>query len=132
MQNHTLAVARRGSPGEPVKMSDQVIVKESDSSLAKEGTNVKLAHDHWTGPWQVTWVVQPGLRIDISLNGRRSRGCRIPKRTVSAANIKKLQARPERLRHDLEDKISLFVWREDLRLAIVPISGDAAVRAGGP
>lgn len=56
MQNHTLAVARRGSPGGPVKLSDQVVVKESGSSLSTEGTNIKLAHGHWTGLWQVTWV----------------------------------------------------------------------------
>ena len=62
-------------------------------------------------------VVQPGLSFDVTLKGRRVR-----KWTISAANIKMFQARPEHLRHDFEDEFAHFVWGADLGLAEVSIA----------
>ena len=40
---------------EPVLLSrDKVLVKEAESVMAREGIDHKLAHEHRTGPWEVT------------------------------------------------------------------------------
>ena len=64
-------------------IGDNVLVKEADSKLAREGIHEKLADEHGTGPWQVTDIEQPTLSYQATLRDRRIRG-----KTVSAAKTK--------------------------------------------
>ena len=59
-----------------------MLVKEADSKMAQEGTNAKLAHEHWTGPWLVTAIEQPRISYQVTMSGRRIR-----RRTVSAGRF---------------------------------------------
>ena len=79
--------------------------------MAREGIHHKLAHEHWTGPWEVTEVVLPGLSY-ITMNGRGIR-----RRRASAANIKMFHLRPDDLRHDFENEFAHLAWGIDFGLA---------------
>ena len=50
-----------------VVVGDKVLVKEAESMMTREG--IHLAHEHWTRPWEVTEVVQPGLSYIVTMNG---------------------------------------------------------------
>ena len=106
------AAIKRNSSGEQAHVGDKVLVKEADSKLAREGIHAKLAHEHWTGPWRVTAIEQPGLSYQATLRGRRIRG-----RVVAAASMKIFHERPERLRHDFEVDFAHLAWGADLGLA---------------
>ena len=108
---HNAAIMRHSS-GERARVGDLMLVKEADSKMAREGTHAKLAHEHWTGPWQMTAIEQPGISYQATMSGRRIR-----RRTVSAANIKTFHLRPERLRHAFEDEFAHLAWGADLGLA---------------
>ena len=73
----------RTSVGTRVVVGDKVLVKEAASVMAREGIHNKLAHEHWTGPWEVTEVVLPGLSYIVTMYGRGIR-----RRRASASNIK--------------------------------------------
>ena len=61
------------------RRGDKVLVRESASTLHRDGVHPKLAHDHFTGPWNVVNVVRAGLSFTIRLHGRQIR-----QRTVAA------------------------------------------------
>ena len=54
---------KRNSSGEQARVEDTVLVKEAESKLVREGMHAKLAHEHWTGPWRVTAIEQPGSEL---------------------------------------------------------------------
>ena len=83
---------KRKFAGEHAHNGDKMLVKDGDSKLSRDGIHAKLAHKHWTGPWQVRVIEQPGLRYEEILKGRRIRGTVVP-----AANINIFHERPERL-----------------------------------
>lgn len=57
----------RASPGGQSKVGDNVLVQgAAASTLSREGVHSKLAHEHWTGPWQVVNVVRPGLSYAVN------------------------------------------------------------------
>ena len=105
------AAIKRGSSGQQTRVGDRVLIKEAVSKLGREGIHAKLAHEHWTGPWRITAVEQPGLSYQATMSGRRIRG-----RVASAANIKAFHERPEHMRHDFEDEFGHLAWGEDLGL----------------
>lgn len=92
-------------------MGDKVLVKESASTLYRDGVHPKLAHDHFTGPWQVVNVVREGLSFTVRLHGRQ-----IPQRTVAATDFKPFHSRPSDIHHPFEDEFGQFVWSPDLGL----------------
>ena len=102
----------RASPGTRAQNGDKVLVRESASTLHRDGVHPKLSHDHFTGPWTVVNVVRAGLSFTVRLNGRHIR-----QRTVVASDIKPFYSRPLHLRHPFEDEFSHFVWAPDLGLA---------------
>ena len=70
---HNAAIKRK-SAGKHVPIGDKVLMKEADSKPAREGIHAKLAHEHWTGPGQVTAIEQPGVSYQPTLKGRWIRG----------------------------------------------------------
>jgi len=52
------------------KVEDRVLVKEAESVLTNEGVHSKLAHEHWTGLWEVTGIILPRLSFNAM------KGCR--------------------------------------------------------
>ena len=101
----------RTSPGARAQVGDKVLVKESASTLYRDGVHPKLAHDHFTGPWKVVNVVRAGLSFTVRLHGRHVR-----QRTVVASDMKQFYSRPVELRHPFEDEFAHFVWGPDLGL----------------
>lgn len=101
----------RTSPGAKAIVGDKVLVRESASTLYRDGVHPKLAHDHFTGPWVVVNVVRVGLSFTVRLHGRHVR-----QRTVAASDIKRFYSRPLDLRLPFEDEFSHFVWGPDLGL----------------
>ena len=100
----------RTSVGTRVVVGDKVQVKEAESVMAREGIHHKLAHEHRTGPWEVTEDVLPGHIV--TMNGRGIR-----RRRASAANIKRFHLRPDDLRHDFENEFAHLAWGVDFGLA---------------
>ena len=107
---HNEAIMRHSS-GERARVRDLMLVKEACSKMVQEGRHTKLAHEHWTGPWQVTVIEQPGISYQVTMSGRRIR-----RRTVSAAYIKAFYLRPEHLRHAFENEFAHLAWGADLEL----------------
>ncbi|CAB1113987.1 unnamed protein product [Ectocarpus sp. CCAP 1310/34] len=101
----------RASPGAKSRVGDKVLVRESASTLHRDGVHPKLAHDHFTGPWVVVNVVRMGLSFTVRLHGRQVR-----QRTVVASDMKQFYSRPLDLRLPFEDEFSHFVWGPDLGL----------------
>lgn len=50
-----------------------MLVNEPASHLHKDGLHLKLAHDHFTGPWKVENVVRQGLSLIVILKGPHMR-----------------------------------------------------------
>ena len=94
------------------------MVREADSTLHREDRGPKLVHEKWTGPWQVTEIIQPGLSMVVRMQGRGERV-----RRVSAASVKTFHVRPGELRHRLEDEFAQQAWRADFGLVAEPTSG---------
>ena len=88
-----------------------MLVRESTSTLRRDGVHPKLAHDHFTGPWKVVIVVTAGLSFMVRLHGRHVR-----QRTMAASDIKPFYSRPLELRLPFEVEFSHFVWGPDLGL----------------
>ncbi|CAB1106551.1 unnamed protein product [Ectocarpus sp. CCAP 1310/34] len=101
----------RTSPGAKAKEGDKVLVRESASTLHRDGTHPKLAHDHFTGPWVVITVVCAGLSFTVRLNERHVR-----QRTVAASDMKPFYSRPLDVRLAFEDEFAHYVWEPDLGL----------------
>ena len=89
-----------------------MLVKEADNKMAQEGTHAKLSHEHWTGSWQLTTIVQPSISYQVTMSVRRIR-----MRTVSAAHIKAFYLRPEHVRRAFEDEFAHLAWGADLEFA---------------
>ena len=100
------------SVGTRVVVGDKVLVKEAESVMAREGIHHKLAHEHWTGPWEATEVVLPGLSYIVTMNGRG-----IHRRQPSASNIMMFHMRLDDLRHDFENDFAHLAWVVDFGLA---------------
>lgn len=69
---HNAAILRK-SPGEWARVGDLVLIKEVDGQVAREGIHTKLAHEYWTGPWEMIAIEQPGPSCQATLSGRRIR-----------------------------------------------------------
>ena len=91
----------RTSVGTRVVVGDNVLVKEAESVMARKGIHHKLAHENWTGPWEITEVVLPGLSYTVAMNARGIR-----RRRESAVNTKLSLLRPDDLRHDFENQFA--------------------------
>ena len=108
---HDAAIKRRPSSDQQTRVGDRVLIKEAASKLRREGIHAKLSHQHWTGPWRITSIEQPGLSFQATMSGRRIRG-----RVVSAATLKVFHERPEHMGHDFEDEFPHLAWGADLGL----------------
>lgn len=62
---------------------------------------MKLAHEQWSGQWQIVEVGRPGQRYDVLMTGRKLR-----RRTVSASNVKPCYDRQVHLRHAINDEFA--------------------------
>ena len=102
----------RPSPGVSVETGDLVLVRESDSSRHRDGRGKKLQHEVYTGPWEVSEVLQRGLSVKVLMNGRKKR-----ERNVSLADVKLFHTRPPSLRHSLADEFAQFAWTADFKLS---------------
>ena len=105
------AAIKRSSSDLQTRVGDRVLIKEAPSKLGRDGIHAKLVHEHWTGPWRIPSIEQPGLRYQATMSGRRIRG-----RVVAAANVKVFHERPEHLRHDVEDEFAHLGWGADVGL----------------
>ena len=94
-----------------------MLVKETESVMARKGIQHKLADEHWTGLWEVTEVALPGLSYIVTMNGRGIR-----RRRTSASNIKVFHLRPDDLHHDFENEFVHLAWGVDFGLAAVDCS----------
>ena len=95
-----------------VVVEDEVLVKEAESVMAREGIHHELAHEHWTGPWEGTEVVLPGISYIVT----NIRGG-IRRRRASATSIKMFHSRPDILGHDFENEFAHLAWGVDFGLA---------------
>lgn len=77
------AAISRPSAGVIAEKGSLVLVRESDSSKHRDSRGKKLQHDHYTGPWRVTEVLQTGLSVQVTMRGRKQRT-----RNVSTADVK--------------------------------------------
>ena len=72
----------RGSPGRHANVRDLVMVKDADSSLARQGTHLKLSQEPWTAPGKVESIPRSGSSLVVNLSGRT-----LMRRAVSVANV---------------------------------------------
>ena len=73
----------RPSAGAALEKGSLVLVRESDSSRHRDNRGWKLQHDHYTGPWKVTEVLQTSLSMQVTMRGGKQRN-----RSVSTADAK--------------------------------------------
>ena len=73
----------RESEGTTAQAGDLVLVKESSSNIERNGSEGKLEHERWTGPWKIIKVLNVGLIIEVVMKGRSTRT-----RHVSPGGIK--------------------------------------------
>ena len=59
------------------------MVRESESSRHSYHSGRRLQHDHYTGPWGVTEVLQTDLGLQVTMRGTKQRT-----RNESSANVK--------------------------------------------
>lgn len=83
-------------------------MKGVGGTIAREGTDAKLAHEHWAGAWKVTAVEVPGLSYQATLSGRIIR-----RRTGWADNAKLVCPRPKHLRCANEGEFAHLTWGVD-------------------
>ena len=101
-------------PGAKARVGDKVLVKESATTLYRDGVHPKVAPDQFTGPWsvvRVVRVVREGLSFTVRLHGRQER-----QRAVSATEMRPFHSRPKMIRHEFEDEFAQLVWPPDLGL----------------
>jgi len=110
-ERHNAKIARE-SPGAKTQVGDLVLVRETPVSIYRDSLHPKLAHEHFTGPWNVVNVVLARLCFTVQLNGRRIR-----QRRVVAADVKPFHQRPAQLQLPFEDEFSHLIWSADLGLA---------------
>lgn len=101
----------RPSPGVSVEPGSLVLVRESESSRHRDRRGMKLQHERYTGPWKVSEVLQKGLSVHVSMQGRKQRD-----RRVSIADVKLFHTRPPSLRHSLADEFAHYAWTSDFKL----------------
>ena len=77
--------------------------------MAREGIHHKLVHEHWTGPWEVTEVVLPGLSYIVTMNWRGIR--------------RRRASRSDDLRHDFENEFAHLAWVVEFGFAEPSIVG---------
>ena len=102
----------RESAGTGAQAGDLALVKESSSSIERNGSGGKLEHERWTGPRKITKVLNAGLIIEVVMEGRSTRT-----RHVSHGGIKPFHIRPPDLRHPLADEFAQFAWSAYFGLA---------------
>lgn len=56
---------------------DLALVKEANSTIHLGTNNDKLEHEGWTGPWKVGVVLQRSLGMNVEIEGRKTRTCRV-------------------------------------------------------
>ena len=103
---------QRASAGTKVKRDDLVMVQEANSTLWHGRVHRKLVHVKWTGAWEFSAIITPGLCCHVVLNGRQVRETR-----AAASHIKPFHVRPSWLRHGFGDEYAHFAWDADLGLA---------------
>ena len=86
----------RPSAGAALEKGSLVLVRESESSRYRDNRWWKLQHEHYTGAWRVTDVLQTGLSMQVTMRGKKQ--C---SRNVSTADVKPYYLRPLTLRHSL-------------------------------
>ena len=68
------AAIQRSTSAEQTRAGNGVLIKEAKSKLGREAIHAKPAHEHWTEPWRITSVEQPGLSYRATMRERRIRG----------------------------------------------------------
>ena len=101
----------RSSPGLSVEPGSLVLVRESESSRHRDKRGMKLQHELYTGPWKVGEVLQQGLSVQVTMQGRKQRD-----RRVALADVKLFHTRPLPLRHSLADEFAQYAWTSDFKL----------------
>ena len=94
-----------------------MLVRESESSRHRDNSGRKLQHDHYTGPWIVTEVLQTGLSMQVTMRGRKQRT-----RNVSTADVKPYYLRPLSLRNSLADEFAQYAWGSGFRKALEAVN----------
>lgn len=79
----------RASSGAEAQLGDEGLVRQSASTLHRDGIHPNLIHHHFTGPSWVDIVVRAGLTFNVGLHGRSIR-----LRTGVASDTKPLHLRP--------------------------------------
>ena len=107
----------RPSAGVALKKGSLVLVRESESSRHPDNRGRKLQHDHYTGPWRVTEVLQTGLSMQVTMRGRKQRT-----RNVSTADVKPYYLRPLSLRHSVADEFCAVCFGSGFRGALEAVN----------
>ena len=107
----------RPSAGVALEKESLVLVRESENSRHRDNRGRKFQHDHYTGPWRVTEVLQTGLSMQVTMRGRKQ--CT---RNVSTADVKPYYLRPLYLRHSLADEFAQYAWGSGFRRALEAVN----------
>ena len=105
------ASIERSSAGVGVVKDSLVLLRESESSRHRDHRGRKLQHELYTGPWEVTGVIQPGRRVEVMMHGRKKRS-----RRVSTADVKPFHLRALPSRHSLAEEFAQYAWGPDFKL----------------
>ena len=125
-KNHNLRVIARSranasisrpSAGVALEKGSLALVRESESSRHHDSKGRRLQHNHYTGPWRVTGVLQTGLSMQVTMRGRKQRT-----RKVSTADVKPYYLRPLSLRHSLADEFAQYAWGSGFRKALEAVN----------
>ena len=108
----------RPSAGVALEKGSLVLVRESESSRHRDNRGRKLKHDHYTGLWRVTEVLQTGLSMQVTMRGRKQR----TRNNVSTADIKPYYLRPLSLRHSLADEFAQYASGSGFRRALEAVN----------
>ena len=54
---------KKRSVGVEAKVGTQLLVREAENKLYREGVGMSLVHEQWTGPWTVTGIPVPGVSL---------------------------------------------------------------------
>lgn len=88
-----------------------MLVKGVESLYITTDGGVELEHGRWRGPWEAEKVLQEGLSVGVTIQGRQRRRGR-----VSVGLIKPPYRRPEEHRHPMADEFAQQVSTTDLGL----------------
>jgi len=78
----------RPSVGVSVTVGDLLLVREADSSRHRDHRGRKLQHERYTGPWKATEIIRPGISLEVTMQGRKTRKRRVPTADIKPYHIR--------------------------------------------